>query len=160
KLPAEAAALCLMAGLAWFVFHQTPELQRAARPPEAARPTAEADRLTRQYELASRDSDPRARAALRGNVARQEPAPPLAAPPPTTPPGPREMDNSAALAPSPPVAPPAPVAPATPQLEAKSPRESGKETREEATSAPAAAPPAPARAPLSAIERPDSARQK
>jgi anti-sigma factor RsiW len=43
KLPAEAAALFLVAGLAWFVFHQTPELQQAAQMSDASRPATRDD---------------------------------------------------------------------------------------------------------------------
>ena len=96
KLPAEAAALLLVAGLAVHVFQRTPELQRAARQdtlapavgPEAPR------RALRDRPAAARTEDEGTAKAMREATARSTPpeaaqTAPLAAPPaPAVPPSP------------------------------------------------------------------------
>jgi len=152
KLPAEAAALLLVAGLAVYVFHQTPELQQAARPPEVSQPAARVDAPAAPapaQAVAPRDARQttqlRAPSRLRGSVdlGDRGPIPP-------------HSEEELAKTPVPAAPPGAASVPPALSVDAK------KEARTEGPGVPGASEPAPAApGPAPAMERrADSARQK
>ena len=138
KLPAEVAALVVIAGLAVLVWQRTPELRDAVHspPPPSAPPTAAVDPVARGP--LQNAPDPRSAISRRAQAPREVLESRARSPKPVEPEPPAVPAESVASVPPAPEAKAVPGAKATPEAKAE------REAREEPPPRPLALPPSPA----------------